>query len=260
MSRRKPLKTKNYPQAIAPTSGQWLFGLHTVKAALANPRRHCMRLVATRDVLAELAPPPGAPQAEIMGREEIDRLLPPGTVHQGIALRAEPLPERDLTSLLRDSGPDAIFVILDRANDPHNVGAVLRSAAAFRAVAVVLPRDHAPSVTGTLAKAASGALELVPLVMVTNLARALDEMKEANVWCVGLAGDADKPLEAIDLKGRVALLVGAEGAGLRRLTREACDFLARLPTGGPVADLNMSNAAAIALYEATRQRRAAQTP
>ncbi|MCX7354188.1 MAG: 23S rRNA (guanosine(2251)-2'-O)-methyltransferase RlmB [Alphaproteobacteria bacterium] len=233
MSRRKPLKTKNYP--------------------------HCMRLVVTRDTLAELAPPPGAPQPEIMGREEIDRLLPPGVVHQGIGLRAEPLPEQDLTSLLAASGPDAIFVILDRANDPHNVGAVLRSAAAFGAMAVILPRDHAPSVTGTLAKAASGALELVPLVMVTNLARALDEMKEANVWCVGLAGEADKPLDAIDLKGRVALLVGAEGAGLRRLTREACDFLARLPTDGPVADLNMSNAAAIALYEATRQRRAAKT-
>lgn len=257
MSRRKPLKSKNYPQT-APVSGQWLFGLHTVKAALANPRRHCLRLVATREALAELPQPSHGLQAEILGREEIDRLLPPGAVHQGVALRAEPLPERDLTSILASAGPDAIFMVLDRANDPHNVGAVLRSAAAFGAAAVVLPRDHAPSVTGTLAKAASGALELVPLVMVTNLARALDEMKEANVWCVGLAGEADRPLEAIDLKGRVALLVGAEGAGLRRLTREACDFLARLPTGGPVADLNMSNAAAIALYEATRQRRAAK--
>lgn len=255
MSRRKPLKSKNYPQIAAPMSGLWLFGLHTVKAALSNPRRHCMRLVATREALAELAPPAGALQAEIMGRDEIDRLLPPGVVHQGAALRVEPLPDRDLSELLASAGPDAVFVVLDRANDPHNVGAVLRSAAAFGATAVILPKDHAPSVTGTLAKAASGALEWVPLVMVTNLARALDEMKEANVWCVGLAGEADRPLEAIDLKGRVALLVGAEGAGLRRLTREACDFLARLPTGGPVGDLNMSNAAAIALYEATRQRR-----
>jgi 23S rRNA (guanosine2251-2'-O)-methyltransferase len=203
--------------------------------------------VAELGEIANLSP-------EIVPREALDRLLPPGAVHQGLILEAEPLPESDLDEVLALAPAPSTLVVLDRANDPHNVGAVLRSAAAFGASAVVLPRDHAPAITGALAKSASGALEVVPLVIVTNLARALDAMKEARFWCVGLTEDAEQTLAQIDLKGRVALIVGAEGGGLRRLTREGCDFLARLPTGGPVSALNMSNAAAIALYECARQR------
>lgn len=230
-----------------------LYGLHTVRAALESPRRTAIRLLGTREALAELGDSRGL-GPEVVARDALDRLLPPGAVHQGVILEAEPLPEPDLDEVMALAPAQAVILVLDRANDPHNVGAVLRSAAAFGAAAVVLPRDHAPAITGALAKAASGALEIVPLVVVTNLARALDALKDQRFWCVGLTEDAEQPLAAIDLKGRVALVVGAEGGGLRRLTREGCDFLARLPTGGPVSALNMSNAAAIALYECARQR------
>jgi 23S rRNA (guanosine2251-2'-O)-methyltransferase len=143
-------------------------------------------------------------------------------------------------------------VLLDQVTDPHNVGAILRSAAAFAALAVVVPEHGAPPVTGVLAKAASGALERVPLVRVTNLARALDRLKEAGFWCVGLAEDGPQALESLDLPARVALVLGAEGSGMRRLTRERCDFVVRLRTRGAPASLNVSNAAAVALYALTR--------
>ncbi|MFO0996830.1 MAG: 23S rRNA (guanosine(2251)-2'-O)-methyltransferase RlmB [Alphaproteobacteria bacterium] len=241
-------------QVPRPSSGTlWLYGVHPVRAALANPRRRRLRLLATREAVHHLGSGNGPPHppAEIVDRATIDRLLP-HTVHQGLALEALPLEEPSLEEVL--AGPGSLLLVLDRANDPHNVGAVLRSAAAFGAAAVILPKDHAPPISGALAKAASGALEVVSLVTVTNLARALDAIKEAGYWSVGLSGEAPQTLDTIDLKGRIALIIGAEGEGLRRLTREGCDFLARLPTAGPIADVNLSNAAAIALYEAVRQR------
>jgi 23S rRNA (guanosine2251-2'-O)-methyltransferase len=257
----KPRKSRDEKTKIPPGQGPratpgaiWLYGIHSVRAALANPRRRRLRLLATREaanLLRQDADPP-RPQAEIVDRTAIDRLLP-HAVHQGLALEAHLLDNPSLEAIL--AGPGSLLLVLDRANDPQNVGAVLRSAAAFGASAVVLPKDHAPPISGALAKAASGALEVVPLVTVTNLARALDALKAAGYWCVGLSGDATQPLDEIDLKGRIALIIGAEGEGLRRLTREACDFLVRLPTEGPIADVNMSNAAAIALYEAVRQRK-----
>ena len=147
----------------------------------------------------------------------------------------------------------AVLVALDQVTDPQNIGAVLRSAAAFGAAAVILPEHGAPDTTGALAKAASGALELVPLVRVVNLAQSLDQCKAIGCWTVGLAGEADTFLADIDLKGRSVLVMGAEGPGLRRLTREKCDFLVKLPTGGPIAHLNVSNAAAVSLYEWARR-------
>jgi 23S rRNA (guanosine2251-2'-O)-methyltransferase len=237
----------------------WLYGVHPVRAALANPRRQRLRLLATReaaDLLRQDANPP-RPPAEIVDRNVIERLLP-HSVHQGLALETLPLEAPTLEEVL--AGPGSLLLVIDRANDPHNVGAVLRSAAAFGAAAVILPKDHAPPISGALAKAASGALEAVPLVTVTNLARALDALKAGGYWCVGLTGEATQPLDEIDLKGRIALIIGAEGEGLRRLTREGCDFLVRLPTVGPIADVNLSNAAAIALYEAVRQRRTPGAP
>jgi 23S rRNA (guanosine2251-2'-O)-methyltransferase len=175
-----------------------------------------------------------------------------------MALAAEPLPAGDIDDLLDAlpaGGAPHVVVLLDQVTDPHNVGAVLRSAAAFAARGVVMPDHGAPPITGALAKAASGALEAVPLLRVTNLARTLDRLKEAGFWCIGLTESGDKALDEIDVGERIALVLGAEGSGLRRLTRERCDLLARLPTRGTPASLNVSNAAAIALYELTRRRR-----
>ena len=263
MNRRKP----SHRRAPGKESGReqpstsrdtWLYGPHAVLAALANPRRRCRRLVMTaaaadahQGALAEL----GGPSAETLSREEIDRLLPPGAVHQGIAVATDPLGEPDLDEVLGTLAEGkGLVIVLDQVTDPHNVGAVLRSAAAFGADAVLLPERHAPGATGVLAKAASGALDLVPLVHVINLARELDRLKAAGFWCVGLDGEADQPIGAADLTGRIVLVLGAEGAGLRRLTRERCDLLVRLPTESRLASLNVSNAAAVALYEIARRR------
>jgi 23S rRNA (guanosine2251-2'-O)-methyltransferase len=248
-------------------SGSWIYGRHAVRAALRNPARRLHRLVATAELavdakswLAEAkARPLGEVEVETLDRGRLEALLPEGAVHQGLALQAEPLPPTFLEDVLSEipPAPDrgaAVVVVLDQVSDPHNVGAVLRSAAAFGARALVLPEHGTPPSTAALAKAASGALEQVPLVRVTNLARALDKLKEAGFWCVGLEETGGSLLTELDLSGRVALVLGAEGEGLRRLTRERCDFLARLPTRDPLASLNVSNAAAVALYEVARRR------
>ncbi|MBM3508384.1 MAG: 23S rRNA (guanosine(2251)-2'-O)-methyltransferase RlmB [Alphaproteobacteria bacterium] len=236
----------------------WLYGPHAVLAALANPRRRSRRLILTPAAaetygrqLAELDGPP----PETASREEIDRLLPAGAVHQGIALAADPLSDLALEDVLAGL-PEGrgLAVVLDQVTDPHNVGAILRSAAAFGADVVLQPERHAPGATGVLAKAASGALDLVPLVHVVNLARELDRLKAAGFWCVGLDSDAEQAVADADITGRIALVLGAEGAGLRRLTRERCDLVVRLPTQHRLASLNVSNAAAIALYEIARRR------
>ena len=248
-------------------SGSWIYGRHAVRAALRNPARRLRRLVAIPEIAAEaqawLAEAKARSSAELkletLERARLEALLPEAAGHQGLALQAEPLPPAFLEDVLAEIPPApatgaAVVVVLDQVSDPHNVGAVLRSAAAFGARAVVLPEHGTPPSTAALAKAASGALEQVPLVRVTNLARTLDKLKAAGFWCVGLEGSGEKLLADVDLSGRVALVLGAEGEGLRRLTRERCDFLARLPTQDPLASLNVSNAAAIALYEVARRR------
>lgn len=236
----------------------WLYGTHAALAAIENPRRGCRRILITPEASREhsgriVAARPDL-RPEQMARTELDRMLPPGAVHQGLAVLVDPLPEPDLDEALAGAGPDALLVVLDQVTDPQNVGAVLRSAAVFGALAVIITRDHAPPITGALAKAASGALEVVPLVAVTNLARALDRLKAADVWCLGLAEDVEAPLTGAWPKGRAALVLGAEGKGLRRLTREHCDALHCLPSHGVIASLNVSNAAAVALYELARTR------
>ncbi len=194
----------------------------------------------------------------MLDRAALDAMLPPGAVHQGWALAAEPLPGRDLEDVLRrgEATPEPrLIVLLDRVSDPQNVGAVMRAAAAFAALAVVVAEHGAPPVTGALAKAASGALETVPLIRAVNLARALDRVKAAGYWVCGLDEAASATLAALDLGPRVALVLGGEGEGMRRLVRERCDHLARLPTHAEFTSLNVSNAAAVALYEIVRRRR-----
>lgn len=243
---------------------RWLYGRHAVGAALANPERVWRRLVVLAGEEAEAAALAAAAQAQHRGAAEpvqaVDRaalaaLLPENAVHQGWALEVEPLVPPDLDDVIRAAEiaeGRIIVVVLDQVTDPHNAGAVLRSAAAFGAAAVIVAEHGAPPPTGVLAKAASGALDLVPLVRVTNLARALDRLKEAGFWCCGLDAEAALPLAAVDLGRRAALVLGSEGGGLRRLVRERCDYLARLPTRPELPSLNVSNAAAIALYELVR--------
>ena len=242
----------------------WLYGIHPVLAALANPRRRAVRVLLTSeaesslgarlDVLAQ-SHPSGLPKPEILTRESIDRILPRGAVHQGVAAQVQGLDDTDVEDICRatDGHDSARVVVLDQVTDPHNVGAVIRSAAAFGAAAVVLPERNSPGDSGVLAKAASGAVERVPLVRVVNLSRALGRLKQAGFWCVGLDGDAQTPINEADLTGKVALVLGAEGEGLRRLTREHCDLMVRIPIHKGIESLNVSNAAAITLYELARR-------
>lgn len=251
----------------------WIYGRHAVVAALANPARRWTRLAilaSERDEAAALvaeaqagrSAAPDAPPFEILDRDALNRLLPDGAVHQGWALQVEPLAAPELDAVLdaaaaaqAETSPfRSVVVVLDRVSDPHNVGAVLRSAAAFGAVAVVVAEHGAAPAGGVLAKAASGALERVPLVRAVNLSRTLDRLKDAGYWCCGLDEGAAASLAALDLGPRVALVLGSEGGGLRRLVREECDYLARLPTRPELPSLNVSNAAAVALYELLRDR------
>ncbi len=233
----------------------WIYGVHAVAAALGNPRRRVLRLVATRNALARLAeqgaPVPGA--VEDAEPRELDRLVGADAVHQGVAAEVEPLPPLDLADL----GDARLLVVLDQVTDPHNVGAILRSAAAIGADAVVTTGRHAPHEGGVLAKAASGALDLVPLVEVANLARALGQLGTLGFTRVGLDSDGTLPIEEALASDRIALVLGAEGKGLRRLTRDTCDVVARLVMGGPLRSLNVSNAAVLALYLARRSLDAA---
>jgi 23S rRNA (guanosine2251-2'-O)-methyltransferase len=243
---RKPARRADTP----PGGGYWLYGAHAVEAALSNPARKTRRLLLT----AEAAKAHPQWRGEIVDRAEIDRHLPPGSVHQGVGLLVDPLADTTLEQVARDGQQRerATIIVLDQVTDPHNVGAILRSAAAFGAMAVVAPDRNAPDETGTLAKAASGALERVPLVRVTNLVRALETLKSHGFWVAGMAGEAKDTLAGAKLSGRVVIVLGAEGDGLRRLTREHCDLLVRLPMTGDMESLNVSNAAAVALYELFR--------
>jgi 23S rRNA (guanosine2251-2'-O)-methyltransferase len=243
---------------------RWIYGRHPVAAALANPERRWRRLAVLAGEEAQaraLAAGAAAVQCgdgapiRVLDRDAISAMLPAGAVHQGLVLEVEPLVEPDLDDVLRQAQTAAgrcILVALDQVSDPHNVGAVLRSASAFGARAVVIAGHGVPPVTGALAKSASGALERVPLVRVVNLARALDRLKQADFWVCGLDETAPQPLSALDLGRRVAIVLGSEGSGMRRLVRERCDHLARLPTLAAQPTLNISNAAAVALYELVR--------
>jgi 23S rRNA (guanosine2251-2'-O)-methyltransferase len=244
---RSPRPARGGHQAV------WLYGRHPVLAALANPERRVERILATKDVADRHARELGT-RAQILSREEMAQKLPAGAVHQGIAALVSPLEEPVLEDVLARCGEHALVVALDQVTDPHNVGAILRSAAAFGAAGLIVTDRHAPSDTGVLAKAASGALEIVPLVRSVNLARTMEQLKEAGFWLYGLDERGDAALTSLDLAGRVCIVLGAEGEGLRRLTAEKCDRLVTIPTNAALAALNVSNAAAVSLYEWARRR------
>jgi 23S rRNA (guanosine2251-2'-O)-methyltransferase len=227
-----------------------LWGRHAVEAALKNPERHHRKLWATREGVASLDGelPPDFP-VEYADGADLARLVARDAPHQGLVLECDALEDVYLADVL-DGDPRRPLVVLDQVTDPHNVGAILRSAAAFDAAALVTQDRHAPPEGGVIAKAASGALETVAWVRVVNLARALEEIAEAGYWRLGLAGEAPATLAEALPAGPVALVLGAEGEGMRHNIAAHCDALARLPIGDDMESLNVSNAAAISLYAA----------
>ncbi len=229
----------------------WLYGQHAVDAALKNPNREILTVVSTNpdiaihpDVISRRL------KTRVADKAWFDKTLLPGTVHQGIAAQVLPFEPMCIEDLESYQQPHQIVVVLDQVTDPHNVGAILRSAAAFGALALIMTDRHAPEASGVLAKSASGALELVPIIRAKNLAQALDALKKIGFWVYGFAESGTQSLHEVNLTGKVALLLGAEGSGMRRLSQENCDFLLRLPTTESFSTLNVSNAAAIALYQA----------
>lgn len=224
----------------------WIYGHHAVTAACANPERQIMRLLCTDDTDP---PPPGhAPKLEIVDRRALEELLASDAVHQGIAALVVPLGNHRLDTLVGADGKDGVIIVLDQISDPRNVGAILRSAAAFGALGVVMQDRNAPPEGGALAKAASGALETIPLVRVNNLSRALEQLATMGFWRHGLAAGEGEALSKMSLTGRVALVLGAEGVGLRHLTQRNCDSLVHLPMAPGMESLNVSATAAIALF------------
>ena len=253
--RQKPRSALSRGAARASGGSVKIYGIHAVDAALCNPGRTVHRLLLTDNAERRLRSQLELRQLahERVSPRDLDRQLGPDTVHQGALLETDPLAEPTLSELL-DLTETRPLLALDQVTDPHNVGAILRSAAVFGAAGLVLTRRHSPPLDGTLAKSASGALEHVPVHLAPNLARALAEIKDIGATVIGLDGDAPERLEELVLPERTAFVLGAEGKGLRQLTRESCDRLARISTGGPLASLNVSNAAAIALHWAASLR------
>ena len=244
MSRRK----KSHHSHGSPNRPRF-WGKHAVAAALDNPERRVLRAWSTREAAGFMNFPDDFP-VTFADVADLGRLVPHDAPHQGVVIEVEPLEDIWLGDLLAGADDRSILLVLDQVTDPHNVGAILRSAAAFGALGIVTQDRHSPTEGGVLAKAASGALERVPWARVVNLNRALEEIAEAGFWRIGLAGDASTELKDALGPKRVALVLGAEGPGMRQNVREHCDAIARLPIGEAVESLNVSNAAAIALYAA----------
>jgi len=239
--RRSPSTKGQYPR---------FYGRHAVTAALANPDRVVRKIWGTREALAALDLPPILPivYADVA---DLGRMVPSDAPHQGVVAEVEPLDDVWLGDALQaGEGDKRAVMVLDQVTDPHNVGAILRSAAAFDALCLVTQDRHAPPESGVVARAASGALEIIPWVRVVNLSRALDEIAEAGYWRIGLTGEAETTLSDAIGESRVALVLGAEGDGLRHNSMAHCDILAKLPISPRMESLNVSNAAAIALYAA----------
>lgn len=228
----------------------WIYGFHAVRAACENARRTKHRLVATRNAADKLGPVDL--EIEVVSRRAVDHLVPANAIHQGIALSVDPLPSYEFDEI--QNGGSDLVVVLDQVTDPQNVGAVLRCAAAFEAGAVITTRRNSAPESGALAKAASGALDIVPYIREANLVKTLDSLQQSGFVLIGLDSEASEDLSAIQSAPQTALVLGAEGKGLRQSTREKCDWLARLPTASNIGSLNVASASAVALYELARRR------
>ncbi|MEE2567711.1 TrmH family RNA methyltransferase [Hyphobacterium marinum] len=252
---RTPYNKGHSDKSASPEEG-WIWGRHAVLAALANPRRKVLKVLATRNAARDL---PEGTAFDETDPKDIDRLLPDGAVHQGFAIRAR-APEEDRLSSVADP-THGVLLVFDQITDPHNAGAIFRSAAAFGARAVIMQDRKSPPLFGAMAKAAVGAAEVVPAIRVVNIANALAELRDAGRFVIGLAGEAEDSLpDLIEAHGGPGLVIvlGAEDKGLRPRVADHCDALGRIPTTGKVESLNVSNAAAVALYSAHMKRLSAQ--
>jgi 23S rRNA (guanosine2251-2'-O)-methyltransferase len=258
-SRKRPWESarimrKGHRPSGAPSGGRTrLWGRHAVTAALANPERTLRKLWGTHEAIAALGLAPSVLAVQYAEAADLGRMVPSDAPHQGLVLETDPLPDKWLDELFEratDPADRRPIIVLDQVTDPHNVGAVLRSAVAFDALGIVTQDRHSPPESGALARAASGALETLPWIRVVNLARALDEMADAGYWRVGLTGHTDVLLQDAMQPGKLALVLGAEGEGMRHNTQAHCDVLAKLPISPRIESLNISNAAAVALYAA----------
>ncbi|WP_267220505.1 23S rRNA (guanosine(2251)-2'-O)-methyltransferase RlmB [Dyella silvae] len=243
-------------------SESWIVGINPVEGALTNDASRVREVLVEQGQrnarVQELATRAKALNIPVhhRPREQLDKLAGEAR-HQGVVALYEAPPmgnENDILGLVEAAGQDALVLVLDGVTDPHNLGACLRSAAAARATAVIVPKDRAVGLTPVVRRASAGGADRVPLIAATNLARALRTLKDAGVWITGLAGDTDTSIYSIDMKGPVALVLGSEGEGMRRLTRETCDFVAKIPMPGTMESLNVSVATGVVLFEALRQR------
>ena len=231
-----------------------IYGRHPIELALQNKRRRILEIYATREGASSLKLPPDIP-VRYMDKNGLDSMVGRETLHQGVVAKCAPLMQPSVDELLKTikTKETAVVMILDQITDPHNIGAILRSSIAFDAVAVFVPEAGAPEETGTLAKSASGALELIPFVRVPNLSRLMEKLKQEGFWCIGLDGYAEQSITTVKLPQRCAFVMGSEGSGMRRLTKETCDYSVKLPMNPAIESLNVSNAAALTLYEFRRQ-------
>ena len=251
---KKPRESRLKPAA--------LYGFHAVEAAWLNPQRHIEALYCTQNALdgfeglIHKARKNGLerPAPTLVDKNDLEAALPPGAVHQGLGLVCAPLPELGIEDILirLNDAENALIVILDQVTDPHNVGAILRSACAFNADAVIMQTKHAPELNGVLAKTACGALEHIPVVYETNLSRSIERLQEDGYFVYGL-DERGEDIGSIDTAAKSVLVLGAEGPGIRRLVKEHCDTLLRLPMSGQMPSINVSNAAAVALYEFSKR-------
>lgn len=243
-------------KSVAVSNTVYLYGRHPVTLALSNPRRKIKELYLTKGALDGIYISPDIP-VKIVPREQLDALVGKEAVHQGVVAKCAPQTSFTLEDLINTTVSDktTLVVVLDQVTDPHNIGAILRSATAFYAAAVIVPEAGTPEETGVLAKSASGALELIPYIRVNNLARALETLKKNGFWCIGLDGYATHSVYETKLPNKCVIVMGSEGSGLRRLTAEKCDDLIKLPMDTRVESLNVSNACAVTLYEWNRQHK-----
>ena len=243
---QKPPKKWGQSKPRAKPQTELVYGLHSVTAALENPQRHIKEIFASKNAAAKLQPSLDARNitAKIVLPRDLDKLCGPDAVHQGIVAKLAPLPQLDI----EDLAPQGIVVLLDQVTDPHNVGAILRSCAAFKVQALITTERNSPQGSAILGKTASGGQEHVPIIEVTNLSRAMEQLKKHNFTLIGLDSEADNAMGELTIPAPLALVLGAEGKGLRHKTRQNCDIMARLDMPGAIKSLNVSNAAAVCLY------------